>query len=394
MLSNYKELQVFRTLEHWKPARKVISAEELFGPKNNSFPMFNYLYSLTEKTYSRLPVRKNGENSFIHPINLVLNLKAARVVDGLILSIALIHDLIEEEVDLYLQENKLDEKDYKTAEKLDKYEKQAFDKFSRELISFCQQENVSIAKAEAVIETLKLLTRHKRHFYYTSIAEIFSCPNKEIKEMAIQVKLADRIHNVLTIEEFDEIRRIYECFKNLFILNNSKKYLLDKFGDAIHFHENFSSTEKLFNKCAKATYDAFLTICNSCAKKGIDDAIPILQLAFKKFEFEISGLYEVTKLNEKEVHPLRLFQGVVRKYDCILHKEISQFNLLTRKEMDYCSRFFADYSYSKEQLRAIIDYKDAYSLKEVIASLLYNPKYFIHQFICSELSPEGRIIEK
>src|SRR3989344_2317755 len=281
MLSKNKELQVFRILEHWKPAKKILSAEELFDAKNHSFPMFNYLYSLTKKTYSRLPIRKNGEDPFIHPVNLVLNLKSARIEEGVVLSIALVHDLIEEEVDLHLQENKLDEKDYKAAEKLDKYERQILDKFSKELISFCQQENISLPKAEAVVETLKLLTRHKRHFYYTSIAEIFSCQNNKIKEMAVQVKLADRIHNVLTIEEFDEIRRIYECFKNLFILNNSKKYLLDKFGDAIHFHENFSSTEKLFNKCAKATYDAFLAICNSCAEKGLDDAIPILQLAFK-----------------------------------------------------------------------------------------------------------------
>ena len=387
MLST-KELQVFRIIEHWKPERKVI-APELLADKN--YKLFNYLYSLTKKTYSKLPIRKNGEDPFIHPINLVLNLKAAKVIDEVTLSIALIHDLIEEEVDLFIQQNKLDEKDYKAAEKVERYEQQFFDNFSKELISFCQESGVSIPKTEIVIETLRLLTRHKRHFYYTSIAEIFSCKNNEIKEKAIQIKLADRIHNVLTIEEFDETKRIYECFKNLFILNNTKKYLIDQYGDLKNFHENFSSTEKLFNKCCKATYDAFLTICNNCSSKNIEWAIPILQIAFKKFEFEVSGLREVTKLNQKEVHPIRLFQGVVRKYDCTLHKEIDKFNSLTKKEVDYCKKFFADYSYSKEQLKAIVDYKDAYSLKEVIASLLYIPNYFIHQFICSELSPEGRI---
>jgi len=38
-------------------------------------------------------------------------------------------------------------------------------------------------------------------------------------------------------------------------------------------------TEKLFKKCGKATYDAFLTVCKLCEKKGIREIISTIQLA-------------------------------------------------------------------------------------------------------------------
>jgi hypothetical protein len=60
-------------------------------------------------------------------------------------------------------------------------------------------------------------------------------------------------------------------------------------------------------------------------------------------------------------------------------------------EYDYCKKFFPDYNFTEEQIRAIIDYKDSYSLKEVIAYLLYLPDYIVKGFLSSELTVKGRI---
>jgi len=86
-----------------------------------------------------------------------------------------------------------------------------------------------------------------------------------------------------------------------------------------------------------------------------------------------------------------LYQGVVRKYDARLHHEWEKFYSLKRAEMTYCRHFFSDYGFDKEQLQAILDYKDAFSLKEVVAYLLYKTDYVVSGFLCSELSQKGRI---
>jgi len=387
------EYEVFTILQHWKPCREVLSPEILLDSREPLFPLFAHLYQQAKQTYALLPKRKNGEDPFLHPINVVLFFKKAKLHDPVTYCVGLVHDIIEENVDLFRKAQQIPLTDEGRA-LLDEEEKRIFSTFAHELQAFCDAHGFPQTVSEQILATLQLLTRHKRHFYYTSISSIFTCPDALLKERAIQVKLADRLHNVLTIENFDEHGRLYQCFKNLFILNNAKQYLLQHLLELVGKNtapDHFTATEKLFNKCCKATYEAFLTLCHSCAAKGIQEVRPLLQLAFKKYAFETAGLWEVTETRESEVHPLRLFQGVVRKYDARLHQEWGQYEAAMAQEKAFCRKFFADYTFSDEQFQALLDYKDAYSLKEVVAKLLYDPQYVLGGFLCSELSPQGRI---
>ena len=117
----------------------------------------------------------------------------------------------------------------------------------------------------------------------------------------------------------------------------------------------------------------------------------MMQLAFKKFALEKAGMWEVTKVDAKETHLMRLFQGVVRKYDARLHHEWEIFEALKAAEYDYCRKFFADFNFTEEQIKALVDYKDSYSLKEVVSYLLYLPDYVVHRFLSSELTEDARI---
>ncbi len=384
------EYEAFEYLQHWRPAHKIVPPEVMMGPQAHLFPLFCYLYQKVQALYKLLPLRKNGENPFIHPLNVVLSLQKARADDDVTLCVGILHDYTEEMVDLYKKEHKVSS-NAQGVEILEEYEHKVFRDLTKDLAEFCTSHNLNKEVVSPIIRPLKLLTHHKRHFYFKYISAIFTSSDSEAQEIAIRVKLADRMHNILSVESFNEEERIYQCYKNMFILNNTKKYLLEKYGKGVLTHKRFSTTSRLFNKCARATFDAFLTICFLTSRKGILEVISLLQLAFKKFELEMSGLWVVTAVDPKQTHPFRLYQGVVRKYDTQLHHEWDQFKSMKRSEMTYCKHFFSDYGFDTEQLQAILDYKDAYSLKEVVAYLLYKTDYVVSGFLCSELSQKGRI---
>ena len=215
--------------------------------------------------------------------------------------------------------------------------------------------------------------------------------NKVHKQAAIHIKLADRIHNVLSIETFNGQERIYECFKNLFILNNVKKYLLELYGPQMWNGRINNTTEMLFNKCIKATYDACIHIYHHPSVSGVEKTYTLLQLAFKKFMYLYSGLEAVTDIPQNESHLAKLYWGIVRKYDALLHHEGKMFRSRELQELQFCKKFFKDYHFSNEQLKAIVDYKDAYAFKEMLARLLYNPHYFMSLFVAAELSKQNRL---
>lgn len=381
------EYKAFMELEHWQPLHQVLSPDKLLDPRDLFYPFFSALYLKTEKLYRKVPARKDGENPFIHPLNVVRNLRKAGIADGITLCAGLLHDFIEEEVDIYKREQGIK----KTAEGralLDTYEEKVCTRFGKEVLALSAKTGIPVGNCSQVLEALQLLTKHKRHFYYGYISAIFNCPEAGLKKRALQVKLADRMHNILCVDCFSGEERIYQCFKTLFILNNAKKYLLDlPTGKSL----NLVATQKLFKKCGKATYDAFLIICRESAQQEIAVVQAMVELAFHKFAIEKDGLRKVTDINEKEMHPLRLFQAVVRKYDARLTHEYDKFELMKKQEIAYCKRFFADYKFTLEQLQALIDYKDAYALKEVMARLLYDPGYVISGFLAQELSKEGII---
>ena len=381
MVTQTSEYQAFRYLQHWRKEDDLQKLKALFSDGSS---LFSYLLVKTEELYSLLPRRKDGQEALLHPLNVVLALKGANITDQITLSVGLLHDYVEEVVDVYRDEHGLDE-DGPDIEKLDRYEAEVFAKLEEDLLRHADPAAVTM-----IIAALKLLTRHKRDFYYRSISNIFQQSDEQAKEIAIQVKLADRMHNILSIECFSEEKRNYQCFKNLFILNNVKKYLLEDHS-RISYSREIPSTQLLFKRCAKATYDAYQRLCYLSMKKGIGDTKSMLQLAFKKFALEKAGMWEVTKVEPQETHLMRLFQGVVRKYDARLHHEWEIFEAMKTAEYDYCRKFFADFNFGEEQIKALVDYKDAYALKEVVSYLLYLPDYVVHRFLSSELTQDARI---
>jgi len=369
-----EEYGTYKVLEHWK-AEKEIREEAFVLSKDPLFVLFDFLFKRTKEMYAQLPQRKNGENPLIHPFNVVVILKRAQVDDALTLCAGLLHDYVEEKVDIYKAMEGIKE-DFEGCLVLDDYELKVFGEFEEELKIFCLQHNINNTICMELIDIIKLLTRHKRDFYYETIINLFTSKDEKVKKMAIQIKLADRMHNILCIDSFNPQQRLYQCFKNLFILNNTKKYLLECKEKEIEDLQ----TEKLFKKCSKATYDAFLRVCSLCSAQGISSIKSMMHLAFKKFALEKGGMWAVTDLDERERHPMRLFHGVIRKYDARLHQEWEKFEEYRQKEREYCTKFFADYHFTPEQIEAILDYKDAYALKEVVAYLMYLPEYIIGGF--------------
>ncbi len=383
-----QEYKLFRSLQLKGPMNSILSAEGLFDVNDRYYPLLEYVYMKTKELYLSLGSRKNGQDPFIHPLNVVFALKRAKVHDPITLAAGILHDYVEERVDIFQETLGIPftEKGYV---RLEEYELSIFEELEGELECLAEKYKFEKKDLQKILQVVHLLTRHKRHYYLKSISYIFNSREKEIKERAIQIKLADRLHNILSIECFSEESRIYQCFKNLFILNNTKQYLLKNFG--VDVFEKSNSVERLFNWCSKATYDAFITICKISRGKQIEEVVSLLQLAFKKFMLEKEGIWKITTLDPNETHPMRLYQCLVTKYDARLHQEGEVYEQVQKSEKDYCHRFFANFHFSEEQILAILHYKDAYSLKEVIARLIYQPSFVISGFLASELSDAGRI---
>jgi len=393
MSKQSEEYETYKDIEHWKPIDEILLVKNLTNKEDQFATLFAHVYKKTKAAYHYFPDRRDGQDSFTHPLNLVWDLKKAKVTDYVVLCAGMLHDYVEEMVDLYKKENNVI-KDQKGIKLLDEYELIVIKELIDDLKAFCKKRVLCEKVIDEIMDLLKLLTRHKRHFYYRSISDIFNCKNKEIKEKAIQIKLADRIHNIQSLDSFDTEGKVYQAFKNLFILNNTKRFLQEKHGDQLKSGEGITPTEKLFKKCCKATFDSFLQICHLCLDKGLKDIESMLQLAFRKFAHEKGGLWVVTKLDPKEKHPMRLYFEIVRKYDARLHQEFDKFEDAQNNEKEYCRKFFIDFNFSEEQLDAIIGYKDAYALKEVVARLLYKSNYLISGFGCSELCSRRMICMK
>ena len=388
-----KRKQHFEALRAWDPVKRVMRCEELFDLRDPYYSLCEYLYVRCKDLYAQMPLRKNGFDSFLHPINVLINMKRSGITDCESLLCALLHDYIEEQVDLYKDAQGMNEDDLYSRQLLDEYEVGLVASFEKELHEFCQKEAIDGTIVGQIIETIKLLTRLKRDYYYKSISYIFGCKDPVIRERAIQVKLADRIHNIMSIECFDERGRLYQCFKNLFIINSAKQFLIETYGAKVfdwRYSEKAKATERLFTRCCKATYEAYLVICTLTSKKEIYHVKPLLQLAFKKFKLEHAGIWAITDF-EDETHPMRLYQGVIRKWDARLHHEWDEWKLRVADEKQFVEEFFSEYGLTDEQVQAVIDYKDAYALKEVIAILLYDQDYVLSSFLSRQLDTKGRL---
>ena len=386
-LQNSPEYKSYQISEIWKPLKKVLPASQLL----NKDPLLLYLYDKIKTQYKEFPLRNDGEDPFLHPLNTFNYLKKAKVDDRITLAAGLLHDYVEEKVDLYKHQKKIVEDD-KGIKILDKYELKLLVELENELKEFCKKEKINPSIAKKIISVISILTRNKNHLYYRSISEIFTSSNEKTKERAIQVKLADRTHNIQTLTSYNEENRIYQCFKNLFILNNAKRYLLD--AKDSKKKRDLTSTRKLFIKCCKSTYEAFLGVCHLSLIHKFGRVKSMLHLAFRKYVSEYGGLWAVTKVNKNEASLVRIFQGIVRKYDARLHLEFDRFKKMENYELDFVKKYFADFNFDEKKLKSLIHYKDAYALKEVVARLLYKRPYLIFRFGCSDMCARGNICKE
>ncbi len=381
----------YQSYQEIKPFEKIDDLDKLMAEIKPHGHLFSYGYKLVREQCLKLPNRKDGSPSFTHPLNVAYALQQAGVTDETTLTAGLMHDYVEEEVDLFKRRNNIRE-DKRGISRLDRYEGRVLRETEKGLVALCTTKKIPREKADYIIGTLRLVTRHKRDFYYGSISNIFECEDEILRKKGILVKNGDGLDNLSSIKIFNSSDRLFRCFKAVFVLNNTKKYLLEDPGNRFSQpEEDALPTEWLFKKFAKATYGAFSTVRKMSTEKGIGEVIPLLQLAFKKFTREQKGTKEVTEIDWNETHPVRLYQGVVRKYDARLHHEWKKFGRLQREEQEYCYKFFNDHKFSDEQIDAIIDYKDAYSFSEVVADLLYEPNYIISRFLSSDLTEDAKI---
>ena len=170
---NSQTYKSYQRLKHWKSSDIIPPVEVLFDKKDALYPLMVHIYNRTKGFYSRLPKRKNGQDSFIHPVNVVLGLKGAGIKDQITLAAGLLHDAVEERVDLYRDDENIVE-DKKGIKILDNYEIKVFEKVEKELKDFCKERKIKSDNVNELISIVKLLTRHKRDFYYKSIFYIFS----------------------------------------------------------------------------------------------------------------------------------------------------------------------------------------------------------------------------
>jgi hypothetical protein len=373
--------KVFQEIEHWKPSNEI-TVNHLLNYSEPKNELLVFLYDLVKS--ENFPDRKDGKPHLVHPINVATYLQRAKA-DFLDVAAGLIHDRLEDKIDAVIASSQVDD--------VAQLETDLTTELEMMLLNKCQSLELPSTFPHALIATTELLTRYKRHNYYRSLGEMFSSDDSIIQERAIRVKLADRMHNIQCLSAFTENEKNYQAFKNLFIINNVKSYLMETeqvTTEDLILTRRKNATKKMFRKCLKATYDAFLSICHDSLDKGIKDIEPYIQVFYHKYENQTKNMKQISDWDNKEAHPLKLFDGIVKKYDARLHKETAEFNRRQQREAKFCGELFSDFKFTPEQLKAIVDYKDAYLMKEVTGKF-YDEKFFVKNFGCGKLCSRGRI---
>jgi len=379
--------EVYQYLRHLPLLTKTVRSTHFVDKTDKLYPLFKHSYDISKKLYKRLGLRKDGTDSFLHPLNIANHLKQVGVTDVVTLSAALLHDYIEELVDIYKKEHGLTEQG-DDAKLLDDLELEYYNGLTQELIDVAKKHKLPTTKAILLADVVHVLTRQKRHFYYYSVASIFTEDSKAVRERAIHVKLADRLHNIACVDSFQPAGRLYQGYKSLYILNCAKKYLLTNYSEKI-FVSKSNTMERLFNKCAKRTYAVFQDTISACDSAYLRDVRYMLQLALKKYALQHNGLSIINSTDAFGDHPLTLYEGVVEKYDARLRKDWGHYDSFRTKEETFAKTFFD--GAKKSDIEQILWYKDAYVLKEVVARLIYHTDFIVADFVYNELTTEGQL---
>lgn len=372
---------VFEEVEIWRPFREPVPREVLVqGLSDPDLRFVQLAYSLSERLYQDMPPRKNHEVAFTHPTNVAWILKQAASQPYVIVA-GLLHDVMEDAID----------QEKACGRSGPEVEAGCRSRLATEVVRLTERSHFPRDIAERVVEVVWVLTRHKADLYYKSISGIFTHPDPDIRVAATLVKLADRMHNIQTIENYPDEEKLYQCFKNLFILNNAKQLMAEV--RARRADPRLEATlHKLFKKSGKATFQAMLRMAHDVdIEEPLFPLLTYLAVALRKFVLEVQGLWRVEEGRMAPGAPLwTIFHGIVRKYDHRLHHEDSQFHAQNEQELLYFRETFAPLGLSDDLLRRSIHYKDALALMEVIASLLYREDYVIRGFECSRLCRRGR----
>lgn len=380
------EVRIWQSCPDPVPGERLVEDME---PRDRAFVLA--MYETAASLYASLPRRRNGQAAFAHPTNVALFLVRAHT-QAHVVAAGLLHDVLEDRMDIEKGAAAQSPRD------LERLELAIRGQLGEAVVRAASRADFPRHIAERVVEVVWTLTRHKADLYYKSISGIFTHADPVIRLAAALVKLADRMHNIQTLENYHEDEQIYQCFKNIFILNNAKQ-LREEMRARLVDPRMAQSLEKLFKKCGKATFQALQRIDRGFGGDGradgqvsvppaasVFDVLTILSLALRKYMLEIKGLWSVTEGRLEPGAPVfHLYHGIVKKYDHRLHHEERAFQRQVKRELAYCRATFADLRLSDDDLHRAIQYKDAIALEEVVASLLYLDRYVIRGFQCSLL---------
>lgn len=372
--------EVFEEIRIWEPSPKPVPLEELLeGIEPEADRKFlTATYEITRDFYATQPRRKNGQEAFTHPTNVARYLRKARCQVGVVAA-GLLHDVLEDRLDkraVGLSDEPIFKDERANLGKL--------------VVSIAKETGFPREIAERIVEVVSVLTRHKADLYYKSISGIFTHDDPLVQVNAACVKMADRMHNIQTIENYEGEDQLYQCFKNIFILNNAKQLLARVTGGVFDSRMAYS-VEKLFKKCGKATFQALMRLDYEQDRPEVFQVCTVLALALRKYILEVRGLWKVTEYKlEPGVPVYYLYHGIIKKYDHKLHHEHKAFRRHVERELAYMRATFADLGLSDSDLLKADFYKDAIALREVVASLLYLEDYVIRGFECSALCRRNR----
>lgn len=378
----------FEDIEIWQPTKELLTLDFLLsqGYLESEKEALEILYDYTQSIYAGL-VRKNNEPAVFHALWTAYFVAKAGGDFSTVLA-ALLHDVIEEQVDRQIIENQLS--DPKAIKNL---EQQIYS----ELKDFLQSHLKGLLSHRQITEVLKLvwlLTRLKKENYYESLRGIFCHSDTALKIKATVIKLADRLHNIWCLDCFSDLSYIlYQIYKNLFVLNNAKELLMELAGQSADL-ELLKLLAKLITKCGKGSYFAVdLFLGDRKRTSGNVELYIYLSLALRKYILRENGMWQAT---EQQLfyssHPSALFDGVLLKYHRKLQRQLDYFAEANNKERDYIRQYFQKLNLCEEELDNNVYLKDAMSLREIFASLMYLENYVITGF-CFAKEKDGTIIE-
>jgi hypothetical protein len=96
---NYPEYFAHEKLSYWQPIRRVLGPEDFVSKSSKYYVIFCHYYVKVRRLYGLLPSRKNGEDTFLHPLNVVYFLRKGQFLghelDEITLLVGLLHDYLE-----------------------------------------------------------------------------------------------------------------------------------------------------------------------------------------------------------------------------------------------------------------------------------------------------------